>query len=98
MSTLSHRVRRETVKSTDSDGLEHGDQKATSMTSLTSKEGERPRLKRQITMADDECHPPNALEGKIKEVDKLIQAETSETGRVRESELNQILKKYLIIK
>ena len=37
----------------------------------------------QISMADDACQPPVALQGKLKETDKLIQAEASETGRVR---------------
>ena len=36
----------------------------------------------QISIADDACQPPVALQGKLKETDKLIQAETSETGRV----------------
>ena len=39
--------------------------------------------KRQISMADDVCQPPIALMGKVKETDKLIQAETTETGQVR---------------
>ena len=38
-------------------------------------------------MADDACQPPVALQGKLKETDKLIQAETSETGRVCQSKL-----------
>ena len=36
-------------------------------------------------MADDACQPPVALQGKLKETDKLIQAETSETGRVSQT-------------
>ncbi len=43
----------------------------------------RQRLTRQITIADDECHPPAALMGKVQETDRLIQTETAETGRVR---------------
>ena len=42
------------------------------------------RFTRQITIADDECHPPDALMAKVKEVDKLIKAEGTETGRVRQ--------------
>jgi hypothetical protein len=40
-------------------------------------------LKRQLTLADDECHPPPALLVKTKEADTLIQAETSEIGQVK---------------
>ena len=54
------------------------------------------RLTRQITIADDECHPPAALMGKISQVDTLIEeaeaeeetdgtlieAEHAETGKV----------------
>lgn len=43
----------------------------------------RPKLGRQLTIADDECHPPAALLAKTKEVDTLIKAETAETGNVR---------------
>ena len=40
------------------------------------------RLTRQITIADDECQPPQALLGKVQETDKLIQMEHIEKGRV----------------
>ena len=36
----------------------------------------------QLSIADDACQPPAALQGKLKEVDKLIQTESSESGRV----------------
>jgi len=42
----------------------------------------RRQFTRQITIADDECHPPPALITKMIEVDKLIHAETAETGKV----------------
>ena len=42
----------------------------------------RKQFTRQITIADDECHPPLALVAKMIEVDKLIQAEQIETGQV----------------
>lgn len=47
-----------------------------------SGKSKRRRLTRQITIADDECHPPAALMAKISQVDTLIETETSETGSV----------------
>ena len=39
----------------------------------------------QVSVADDSCHPPAALLGKVQETDKLIKAEATETGRVGKS-------------
>ena len=54
---------------------------ATEMSALPDRMRKR-QFTRQITIADDECHPPPALIAKMIEVDKLIHAETAETGKV----------------
>ena len=53
----------------------------TEMSALPDRMRKR-QFTRQITIADDECHPPPALIAKMIEVDKLIHAETAETGKV----------------
>ncbi len=51
---------------------------------ITSKENlsDKQTPQHQVSTADDKCQLTEALQSKLKEGDKLIQAETSETGRV----------------
>ncbi len=53
----------------------------------------------QLSIADDACQPPAALQGKLKEVEKLIQTESSESGRVSFpcSSLTHLLYKELYV-
>ena len=49
---------------------------------LLDTDGKKADLMHQLSIADDECHPPVALLVKTKESDTLIKAETTETGSV----------------
>ena len=51
---------------------------------------DKKNLPAQLSIADDECHPPAALLVKHKEADTLIKAETAETGRVSVLDMNSM--------